>query len=238
MGRASKSLPWAVRLNGGRRSIARIVFDLDGTLIDSAADIRGIANALLAQEGLAPITMDQTREFLGNGASVFVEKMRRARGIPGDKHAQLLTAFIGRYDNAVTRTVPYPGVEAALRDLASAGHHLGICTNKPLSPCKAVLKHLGLDRYFDTFWGGDSLPTHKPDPAPLTAAFAALPGGIEIYVGDSEVDAETAQRANVPFLLYTEGYRKSEISMIPHTAAFSDFAALPALIQKLTAAAA
>lgn len=213
--------------------MARIVFDLDGTLIDSAPDIHGIANAILAEAGKDPITLSQARDFIGNGASVFVAKMRKARGLPDSSHEALLAKFISRYDDAVELTKPYPGVEAALQALVEAGHVLGVCTNKPIRPCKLVLTHLGLDRYLQTFWGGDSLPVHKPDPAPLHAAFADLPDGAELYVGDSGVDAETARRAFVPFLLFTEGYRKEPVAVLPHTAAFSDFSQLPKLVDQL-----
>lgn len=212
--------------------MARIVFDLDGTLIDSAPDIHGIANAILDNENLAPISLDEARDFIGNGASVFVAKMRAARGIADDQHDRLLADFISRYDDAVDLTVPYPNVQKTLQILRDAGHSLGVCTNKPIRPCRAVLKHLGLDNYFETFWGGDSLPVHKPDPTPLRAAFDALPKGDEIYVGDSDVDAETAVRASTPFLLFTEGYRKKPVSEMPHTAAFSDFVELPHLVER------
>jgi phosphoglycolate phosphatase len=214
---------------------ARIVFDLDGTLIDSAPDIHGIANAILSEEGLEPISLAQARDFIGNGASVFVQKMRAARSIPEAEHPRLLAAFIGRYDDAVTLTVPYPGVEAALEALTAAGHRLGVCTNKPIRPCRAVLAHLRLDRHFGTVWGGDSLPVHKPDPAPLHAAFEALGDGSRLYVGDSDVDAATAQAARVPFLLFTEGYRKAPVSEMYHDLPFDDFAALPALVDRLLA---
>ncbi|MGV6811858.1 MAG: phosphoglycolate phosphatase [Brevirhabdus sp.] len=218
--------------------MARIVFDLDGTLIDSAPDIHGIANALLEKEGLEPITLDQARDFIGNGAGVFVKKMRAARNIPESEQTRLLADFVARYDDAVTLTVPYAGVEDALKALKAEGHILGICTNKPINPCRAVLEHLRLDGYFDTFWGGDSLPVHKPDPAPLFAAFEALGDGPMLYVGDSDVDAETAQRAKVPFFLYTEGYRKQPVAEMPHDVAFDDFAALPGLMADMLARAA
>lgn len=211
---------------------ARIVFDLDGTLIDSAPDIRGVANALLEAEGLELLTLDDTRAFVGKGAAVFIERMRAARGIPDADHHRLHQAFIARYDAAVDLTHPYPGVREAL-DALGAAYALGICTNKPLSPCQAVLEHLGLDGYFATIWGGDSLATRKPDPAPLLAAFDALGDGPRIYVGDSEVDAETAERAGVPFLLFTEGYRKTPVHDLPHHAAFNDFAQLPGLVAQL-----
>lgn len=214
---------------------ARIVFDLDGTLIDSAPDIGGIANAVLKQEGAPLITMAQTRDFIGNGAAVFVEKMRLARNIPDDQQTRLLEAFMERYETAFELTVPYPGVVDALDRLRAQGHRLGICTNKPLRATQAVLNHLSLDGYFETVLGGDSLPVSKPDPAPLVAAFDALGSGPRVYVGDSEVDAAAAQAANVPFLLFTEGYRKSPVNDVPHTRNFDDFDTLPSLVDDVIA---
>lgn len=214
--------------------MARIVFDLDGTLIDSAPDIHGVANRLLSEEGAVSITLDEARDFIGNGASVFVSRMRAARGIPASAHDRLLARFVASYDTAVTLTRPYPGVSQTLHGLRTAGHSLGICTNKPLRATRAVLAHLGLASDFATVWGGDSLSVHKPDPAPLHAAFAALGSGAQIYVGDSDVDAETAERAGVPFLLFTEGYRKSPVEALKHHAAFDHFAELPDLVEQIT----
>lgn len=212
------------------RMTARIVFDLDGTLIDSAPDIRAGANGILAEEGAAPLTQEEARSFIGSGAAVFVERMRRARGIPDSEQARLLRTFTDRYEGFVGLTTIYPGVIEALTALRDKGHRLGICTNKPIRPTHAVLAHLALDGYFDTVWGGDSLPQRKPDPAPLLAAFDALGDGPEIYVGDSEVDAETARRSGMPFLLYTQGYRSTPIEDLPVTATFDDFAVLPFLV--------
>lgn len=217
-------------LDRSKTTKARIIFDLDGTLIDSAPDIHGIANVLLNREEYEPVTLEQTREFIGNGAGVFIAKMRAARGISDQEHGRLLADFIGLYDDAVSLTVAYDGVESALRALIRAGHSLGICTNKPVRPAHAVLGHLGLAKYFNTVWGGDSLAVHKPDPAPLHAAFDALGEGAAIYVGDSDVDAETAVRASVPFLLFTEGYRKQAVENMDHTASFSHFRELPDLV--------
>ncbi|WP_238366055.1 phosphoglycolate phosphatase [Mesobacterium pallidum] len=216
--------------------MAAIVFDLDGTLIDSAPDIHVLANRLLSAEGRAPITLEDTRSFIGNGAAVFVQRMRAARDLGHDTQDRLLAVFKAGYLTAVDNTVPYPGVVDALSVLRAEGHALGICTNKPILPTRAVLDHLGLTPMFDTILGGDSLPQHKPDPAPLHAAFAALPAGPKVYVGDSEVDAETAQCADVPFLLYTEGYRKTPVATIPHRVAFLDFSILPRLVRDTIAA--
>jgi phosphoglycolate phosphatase len=213
--------------------MARIVFDLDGTLIDSAPDIQGIANSLMEKEGFDPFTLAQARDFIGNGVAVFVQKMRAARGIPDTEQERLLTDFVSRYHSATELTETYPEVSQALQSLIAAGHVLGICTNKPSVATRAVLAHLFLDTYFKSVIGGDSLPVSKPDPAPLHAAFDALGTGPVIYVGDSDVDAETAVRAKVPFFLFTEGYRKLPVSEIPHTQAFSNFGELPDLIETL-----
>ena len=214
---------------------ARIVFDLDGTLIDSAPDIQGIANGLMAQEGHAPFSLAQARDFIGNGVVVFVQKMRAARGIPDADHDRLLAEFVARYHSATALTETYPGVVQALRALIASGHALGLCTNKPRAATTSVLAHLSLDPFFTAVIGGDSLPVSKPDPAPLHAAFDALGSGTTIYVGDSDVDAETALRAKVPFLLFTEGYRKVPVSELPHTHAFSHFDELPILVETLLA---
>ena len=183
--------------------MARIVFDLDGTLVDSAPDLQAVANTLLSQRGLTPITLDQTRSFIGQGVVVFVARLRAARNLPDSEQAPLLADFMARYEQAVTLTLIYPHVAETLANLQAAGHRLGLCTNKPLQPALALLRHLKLEHHFTKVVAGDSLPTHKPDPAPLLAAFDMGGTGPDLYVGDSEVDAETAQRAGVPLLLFT-----------------------------------
>ena len=215
--------------------MARIVFDLDGTLIDSAPDIRAVANAVLADMDRPPITPAETRDFIGDGTDVFVQRLRAARDIGAEEHARMLADFMHLYADAVTLTRPYPGVIAALSDLRAAGHALGICTNKPMGPTRRVLDHLDLTRFFATVLGGDSLPLRKPDPSPLHAAFAALPEGPRIYVGDSDVDAETGARAQVPFVLFTEGYRKSPVAALPHAAHFAHFDDLGEIVARLLA---
>ncbi|CAD0186810.1 Phosphoglycolate phosphatase, chromosomal [Ruegeria sp. THAF57] len=215
--------------------MARIVFDLDGTLIDSALDLHNIACDVMSEEGHPPITVDQARSFIGHGVDVFVTKLRSARRIPDADHDRILAKFKERYQDAVHLTLIYPGVKQALDALVQAGHNLGICTNKPMVPCMAVLKHLDLEKYFQVVRAGDSLPVHKPDPAPLYSAYSDLPPGPEIFVGDSEVDAETAMRAKVPFLLFTEGYRKKPVGLIPHTQSFSHHDGLPDLVDALLA---
>jgi phosphoglycolate phosphatase len=212
---------------------AAVVFDLDGTLIDSAPDICAIANAVLADKGAGPLSLDETRGFIGNGARVFVTRMIAARGLSPALLDDLQRDFVQRYDDAHDLTVIYPGVVAALDDLAAQGQSLGICTNKPLSPALSVLDHFGLRSRFTSIVGGDSLPQTKPDPAPLLHCFAALPGRNRVYVGDSEVDHQTAIAAGIDFALYTQGYRKTPVEAFAGAVPFSDYATLPALIGQL-----
>ncbi|GGL60972.1 HAD-IA family hydrolase [Wenxinia marina] len=211
---------------------ARIVFDLDGTLIDSLPDIRKLANGLLAQEGAEPLTMDEARGFVGDGAPAFIRRMREARGIPDSAQERLLNGYLAGYDDALGETRLYPGVREALEALAGR-HALGVCTNKPISPTKAALAHFGIADLFGAVLGGDSLPVRKPDPGALRAVFERLGSGPEVYVGDGDVDAETAAAAGVPLLLFTEGYRKAPVEDLPHRATFDDWQALPGLVDEV-----
>ena len=211
---------------------ARIVFDLDGTLIDSAPDIQNIANASLSKIDVAPISLEETHSFIGEGIQNFVERMRKSRDVSDKYQKLLLDEMTARYETAVRLTVMYPGVLEALATLAQS-HKLGICTNKLYRPSIAILNHLKIEHYFQTVWGGDNSLARKPNPAPLKAAFDDLGSGFCIYVGDSEIDAETAQRAKVPFVLFTEGYRKNPIEQIPHDVALNSFTDLATKINEI-----
>ena len=211
-----------------------IVFDLDGTLIDSAPDIHATANIVLADEGLAGFDLPTVRGFVGRGVPHLVDSLLQAHGMRDPVRAARMAAnLIARYEDAVTLTQPYPGVVAALQALRAEGHRLAVCTNKPEAPALAVLRHLNLRDCFDVVLGGDSGLPRKPDPAPLFETLRRMGAGAAAYVGDSEVDAETAKAADLPFFLFTEGYRKAPPETLPHRALFSDFAELPALIDGL-----
>ena len=215
-----------------------LIFDLDGTLIDSAPDIHQTSNEVLAAEGLGPLDLPTVRSFIGRGVPHLVGQLLGAHGVTDPARvARLISDFGARYENAVTLTRPFDGVAAALDALTAQGHVLGICTNKPVAPARAVLRHLGLLDRFAAIIGGDSAPQRKPDPEPLHLAIAACGGGPALYVGDSEVDAACATAAAIPLILYTEGYRKTPAEALPHVALFSDFAVLPEIVAGLTAGA-
>lgn len=210
-----------------------VVFDLDGTLIDSAPDICAMGNRVLAEEDAGQMTLTQSRDYVGSGAAVFVRRMMAAHDLPEADHPRLLARFLELYEGAVKETTLYPGVEDALAVLGARGHGLGICTNKPISPTRKVLAHFGMSGRFGTVIGGDSLAVRKPDPAPVFAAFEELGAKTGLFVGDSEIDAAAAERAGAPFLLFTEGYRKSPVEEIPHAARFDHWDKLPGLVAEM-----
>ena len=146
--------------------------------------------------------------------------------------AHLHARFLHFYERAHEGTQVYPHVVKTLQALRGQGLRLGLCTNKPLRPTQAVLAHLGWEGLFEAVIGGDSLAVAKPDPAPLLAVLAGMGLGLpEIaYIGDSETDAETAERAGARFGLYTEGYRKSPPEALYHQFLFNDYRHLPELI--------
>jgi phosphoglycolate phosphatase len=212
-----------------------VVFDLDGTLIDSAPDIHASATAVLREEGLAPQSFEQVRGFIGNGVDVLITRLLNAAGLPDEpeRHRRMTAHFMDLYERGVNLTQLYPQVREALEQLRAAGAVLGLCTNKPLGPTRSVLAHFGLEEIFGTLICGDSLDVKKPDPAPLLQAQADLGCRQTLFVGDSEVDAQTADSAGLPFALFTEGYRKADISTLPHACAFSDFGLLPGLVDRM-----
>lgn len=206
-----------------------IIFDLDGTLCDSAPDLRAVSNALLRSMGYQPLSLEVVRGFIGNGVPKLVERVMKVSDIEftEKRHAEMTATFERLYiENPVAHTVLYPGVRDALDMLKSRGYVLGVCTNKVHGITLQVLEGLKIDGYFDAVVGGDSLPTRKPDPAMLLDCAKQLGGNDVWYVGDSEVDSETAVAAEMRFSLFTNGYRKSPVSEIEHTTRFSTFADL------------
>ncbi|HSG55631.1 MAG TPA: HAD hydrolase-like protein, partial [Paracoccaceae bacterium] len=147
--------------------MSAIVFDLDGTLIDSAPDIRAAVNRTLEDEGQAALDLPTVISFIGHGLPRLVERAMGARGIPMDQHARLTEVTLAHYNAAANDlTRPYPGVMAMLERLRDEGHRLGICTNKPEAPARKVLDQFGMAHLFDVVVGGDTLAARKPDPAP------------------------------------------------------------------------
>jgi phosphoglycolate phosphatase len=214
--------------------IRAVIFDLDGTLIDSAPDLHAAAVAMLRRLGRPEITLQQVTSFIGNGVPMLVERCLRAAGCEPDpaENAAALAIFREFYDAApAVLTKPYPGVPAPLGRLAREGVRMGVCTNKPQEPAEAILARFGLRRQILAVVGGDALPVIKPDPAPLLLCFDRLgAGAARLYIGDSETDAATAAAAGVPFALFAGGYRKSPVDAMGATLVFDSFDELSRLV--------
>jgi len=190
---------------------ATIAFDLDGTLVDTAPDLIGTLNVLLAQEGLAPFPLGEARPFIGRGARWMLERGFQAAGatLAEARAPELFDRFIGDYlAHIADESRPFPGVEAALDALKAQGARLAVCTNKRTDLSRALLDALDLSRRFDAVVGADAAPASKPDPRHLTAAVAAAGGAMDraILVGDAATDAGAARAAGAGLILVSFGY--------------------------------
>jgi phosphoglycolate phosphatase len=189
-----------------------LVFDLDGTLVDSAPDLASAVNALLGEYAAPPLTEAAVRGMIGDGVAMLVARAMDARGIgAGDPGVQreALARFLALYDGCLTdKTRPYPDVIPTLEELRRRGFHMAVCTNKLLDPTRRILAALGLDGFFAAVIGGDSLPTRKPAPEPLLAAIAQAGGTAEraAMIGDSANDMLCARAASVPGILIPSDY--------------------------------
>jgi phosphoglycolate phosphatase len=214
--------------------MARIVFDLDGTLVHSLPTLAACGNRLLAELGRPPVDQATYATYVGHGMAHQVRSLLDGSGgIPGND----LAPFIDRYRrlyaaDAVSGTAAFAGVPEALATLRAAGHALGVCTQKERALAEQVIRGCGLDRWITGLTGGGDLPVLKPDPAMLAHAAGQLGPGPVIYVGDSETDAATAANADVPFLLFLGGYRHGPL---PAAATFDDWRDLPGLVDSLLA---
>lgn len=214
-----------------------VIFDLDGTLVDSAPDIRASVNIMLAEEGFEELDLPTVISFVGNGLPTLVRRVMAYFDIEDTQFSRLNARVLAIY-NASTyeHTVLYNGVRDVLSTLQAKGVRLGVCTNKPEEPARHVLQALDLTQFFDVVVGGDTFEKRKPDPLPLLNLIGETDLSDVLYVGDSEVDAETAQRAGVTFALFTEGYRKAPVADIHHDKRFSSWRDFLAMVEGMQSA--
>ena len=207
-----------------------VVFDLDGTLVDSAADLASAASALAVAFGGRPLARDEVVAMVGEGAAVLVGRVLTAAGLdPGLPGA--LARFLALYDARLLDTTRlYPGVLDALDSLDPLVT-LAVLTNKPRQPAERILDGLGIRGRFVELVGGDGPWPRKPDPAALSALRLPAGGGPTVLVGDSAVDAETARRAGVPFVLAAYGFGAASFDAPPTPWVAASAADLPAVIR-------
>ena len=209
-----------------------IVFDLDGTLIDSVGDIHAALNQMLAHAGHGPLGKDAVTSFVGKGSSNLVKRVIDHVGLPNDavSHTNYLTEFLDIYTSAPAKfTTVFDQVHEVLTNFQLSGIALGLCTNKPEEATNVVLEEFGLTAFFGSIVGGDRLPSRKPDPAMLHQVMNELGVQSCLFVGDSEVDVATAKAAGVPIALFTQGYRQTHLADMDADYNFDSFHELPAI---------
>ncbi len=219
-------------------SAPTIVFDLDGTLVDTAPDLIATLNVVFAREGYKPVEYESSRALIGGGARVMIE-----RGLKSAGHEytpalieRLFTDFIAYYGAHVAdRSRPFPGLEDALDALARRDCRLAVCTNKLERLSLQLLESLGLRRRFAVICGQDTFGIQKPDPEVLRRTIAQAGGRLDraIMVGDSLTDIHTARAAGIPVVAVNFGYSERPISEFGPDRIIGHFAELPAAIADL-----
>lgn len=214
---------------GGLWQRAVIVFDLDGTLVDTLPDLHDALTAALDSLGLPSVTADLVRQSLHDGLEGSARAAGRALGLDATRIDDLIDLYRRHYDAApVRRSAVYPGVDTVLARLLARGRRLGVCTNKATAQARQVLQALGLLDAFGVVVGADSCAQRKPDPRPLLLAIDAL-GGVPsdaLLIGDSPVDAACAQAADVDCLIHAGGYGASAVAPAIRVGRFATFDAL------------
>jgi phosphoglycolate phosphatase len=219
---------------GGASGFRHVVFDLDGTLLDTGADLVAATNHVLATFDVAPVAAATLRSYVGDGARTLV-----ARAL-GPERSHLLDAGVERFlahyrRHLLDETRPYPGMEALVAGLHGRGVRVSVVTNKAEALSRAILGGLGWLRWVESLVGGDSLPTRKPHPAGLerVLALAGTAHASALMVGDSVIDRDTAAAAGVPFCGVAWGFASEELrAAAPAVRLAADASALAAVIAR------
>ena len=220
---------------------AVVAFDLDGTLVDTAPDLLGTLNAILAEEGLRPLPMAHARSLIGHGARRLLERGFLAAGepLPVDRASALFDRFIAQYRARIAdESRPFPGCVQALERLRADGARLAVCTNKPTDLSNALLQALDMSRFFEAVVGPEGAPAAKPDPRHLDAAVRAAGGTVDraLLVGDAATDAGAARAAGTPLVLVSFGYTETPASELGADILIDHFDELPAACLRLLGA--
>jgi phosphoglycolate phosphatase len=215
-----------------------VVFDLDGTLVDTAPDLIETLNFTLKQHGLPTVPYDDARPLIGGGARTMIERalILEGRGATTADVDALYAPFVAHYgEHIADRSRPLPGVLPVLDHLSAAGHRLAVCTNKLERLSKRLLDALKLSDRFAAICGQDTFEVQKPDPRMLRATVARAGGepALAIMVGDSLTDIRTARAANVPVVAVDFGYSDVPVATLGPDRVISSFTELPAALAAL-----
>jgi phosphoglycolate phosphatase len=217
-----------------------IVFDLDGTLVDTAPDLAAAANHVFALAGLAPVAPAQLHPFIGNGSRAMIEEGLRLHGVTktGEEVGRLHDLFFPYYaDNIAVLSRPFEGIPELLDHLLELGARLAVCTNKLEALSRSLLRELALHERFAAIAGRDTFDVFKPAPGHLTRTIALAGGQRDraVMVGDSEVDIATAAAAGIPSIGVGFGYTQVPVRELNPTAAIDDYREFMAALERVLA---
>jgi phosphoglycolate phosphatase len=220
-----------------------LVFDLDGTLVDTAGDLIGTLNHILAAENIPPVPLETARPMLGAGARALIERGLSAAGrsISRERLEEMYLGFLAHYEAHIAdESRTFPGVEAALDRFEAAGWAFAVCTNKIEHPSVRLLTELGLAERFRAICGQNTFAFCKPDPRALLATIDRAAGDPQraVMVGDSKTDILTAQAAAVPVVAVDFGYTDRHVSEFAPDRVISHFGELWDAVQSLAVVAA
>lgn len=212
-----------------------VVFDLDGTLIDTAPDLVQTLNVIFAREGLVPLPFEAGRNLVGGGAKAMIVRALEAerRVFPPARIERMFEEFIAHYrDHVAESSRPFPGLADALDALAARNCRLAVCTNKLEDLSVLLLDRFGLADRFVAICGQDTFGIQKPDPEILRRTVAAACGTLQqaIMIGDSITDIHTARATGIPVIAVEFGYSESPITEFDPDGTISHFSQLPATI--------
>jgi phosphoglycolate phosphatase len=213
-----------------------LVFDLDGTLVDSVPDLRAALNKMLRERGRPPLSPSEVKHMVGDGAPALVARALAASGADAAGAGEALARFLEIYEaNAVRLSRPYPDVRETLTALRRRGYRAAVCTNKPQRATMAVIEGLGFLPLFDGIAGGDRYSVKKPDPGHLLGLIGELRASLTAtaMIGDNENDAAAAHAAGVPLVLMRYGYARVAPESLAADALLDHFADLPAALERL-----
>jgi phosphoglycolate phosphatase len=219
---------------------ARIAFDLDGTLVDTAPDLVRALNDAITPAGLDPVPVGAVRAMVGRGARAMIVRAYQRAGAPEPDAATLeahLDVFMPSYRNGLAdQSRAFDGVEAALDTLIAAGAELSVCTNKPTWLALPLLEALDLKRRFVRIIGAEDAPANKPDPRHLTAALGGPADRRSALVGDSDPDVGAARAAGAWSVVYAHGYSEKPVDALGADRLFQHFDQLPEILCELITA--
>lgn len=198
-------------MSSGELADATIVFDLDGTLVDTAPDLARALNQTMDLEGLPRVKLETVRSLVGQGARVLIERAAALRGVSftAERLDVLMQEFIGFYRADIARdSKPYPGVTEAMDGLAALGAKFAVCTNKRTDLSVQLLNALGLSQRFSAIVGADAVTQRKPHPEHYEAAVARAGGTVRrsVMIGDTVADVGAARGAGAPAVVVRFGY--------------------------------